>query len=57
MENEKALKCLSTIEGKLTGKLKLGLPLSCEGQVHELILQATNDDNLAEMYIGWAAYM
>jgi serine/threonine-protein kinase ATR len=59
IENELALKNLMTIERKLQGIQfqNTNMPLSVEGQVHELIKQATSIDNLSVMYIGWAAYM
>ncbi len=50
--NEFAKKSLSVIEKKLQGMVTVGLPLGIEGQVHELIQQATNQHLLAQMYIG-----
>ena len=32
------------------------LPLSVEGQVHRLILEAVSHDNLGKMYIWWMAW-
>ncbi|KAI9146005.1 hypothetical protein BKA69DRAFT_1024549 [Paraphysoderma sedebokerense] len=52
IENEQAMKHITTIERKVLGSWKSGLPLSIEGQVHELITQATDPRNLAAMYIG-----
>lgn len=53
---------VSNIEHRLSGQIRtkgrgLNLPLSVEGQVNSLIEEATNVDNLCQMYIGWAAYM
>lgn len=31
--------------------------LSVEGQTDALILQATNIDNLCQMYCGWGAFL
>jgi len=48
------------LEGKFrsfynaTGVLQ---PLSVEGHVNALILEATNEQNLAEMYKGWLSYL
>ena len=60
-ENEMAVKTLKTIEGKLKGytqsSQKFGFPLSTQGQVSELISQATSLENLCRMYIGWAPFM
>jgi serine/threonine-protein kinase ATR len=60
-ENELALRSLKSIDRKLRGYTlsaqKAGFPLSNEGQVNELIQQATNLENLSRMYIGWAAFM
>ena len=33
-----------------------GLWLSTEGHVQDLISEATDEKNLARMYVGWAAY-
>jgi serine/threonine-protein kinase ATR len=55
--SEIGYKTLQTIEKKVFGQDKPGLPLSVQGQVDELISLATNIDNLCEMYIGWGAYM
>lgn len=43
----------SKVRGLLPGE---SVPLSVEGYVHELIMQATDDANLAAMYIGWCAF-
>lgn len=49
------------IAGRLTGTL-LGilsipsLPLSVEGQVHRLIEEATDKENLGKMYVWWMAW-
>lgn len=51
-QNEFAAQCLATIDKKLSGTATPGLPLSVEGQVHELIQQATDPFNLSVMYIG-----
>lgn len=49
---------LKGLKGKdKDGKDAKEMPLSIEGQVHHLISEATNIDNLALMYIGWAAYL
>ncbi|KAK2144551.1 hypothetical protein LSH36_748g02080 [Paralvinella palmiformis] len=60
--NEKAQTHIVNIESRLKGVLKnktkpRGLPLSVEGQVNHLIKEATDVNNLCQMYIGWAAYM
>lgn len=50
--------CVQLRAGRLTGTL-LGvkslpcLPLSPEGQVHRLIGEATDKENLGSMYIWW----
>ncbi len=33
------------------------LPLSVEGQVHKMIAEATSNENLVQMYIGWMAWL
>ncbi|KAI8321166.1 hypothetical protein GQ54DRAFT_262327 [Martensiomyces pterosporus] len=56
--NEQAAQCLQKISRKLQGILYGGfVPLSVEGQVDELIREATSPARLFQMYIGWAAYM
>ncbi|KAJ1949327.1 serine/threonine-protein kinase M1, partial [Linderina macrospora] len=55
--NAQATKSLATINKKLQGALHSQTPLSVEGQVDELIREATDPKRLFQMYIGWAAYM
>jgi serine/threonine-protein kinase ATR len=33
------------------------LPLSVEGQVHKLIAEATNSENLLQLYVGWMPWV
>ena len=60
-ENPQAKDAMATIEGRLKGTL-LGvsarpcMPLSVEGHVHRLIVEATAKENLSRMYIWWAAF-
>ncbi|XP_028398063.1 serine/threonine-protein kinase ATR-like isoform X2 [Dendronephthya gigantea] len=57
---EEGLKIVKQIEQRLRGysiKNKILIPLSIEGEVHQLISEATDVDNLSKMYIGWAAYL
>ncbi|KAI8612937.1 hypothetical protein BC830DRAFT_1134506 [Chytriomyces sp. MP71] len=56
-ENPEALKVLNKIETKLKGLMKGSVPLSIEGQVQELISEATDPKNLGAMYIGWAPFL
>lgn len=44
----------SKVRGLLPGE---SLPLSVEGYVDELIVQATDPEKLAAMYIGWCAFL
>lgn len=63
--NEKAVEHIKNIEQRLKGLIRshgkrlehIALNLSIEGQTNHLILEATNIDNLCQMYIGWGAYM
>eukprot|EP00795_Rhopilema_esculentum_P004649 gene4649-20929_t len=59
--NEKAMSILRNVEDRLAGYCvsmkNLRLNLSIEGQVHQLIKEATSLENLSQMYIGWAAYL
>ncbi|KAJ2743549.1 hypothetical protein GGI20_003654 [Coemansia sp. BCRC 34301] len=55
--NEQATRCLHTIKRKLQGVIQGVVPMSVEGQVNELIREATDPTRLFHMYIGWAAYM
>ncbi|KAJ8357162.1 hypothetical protein SKAU_G00199560 [Synaphobranchus kaupii] len=60
--NEKAKTHVLDIEQRLQGVIKsrnkvLGLPLSIEGHVHYLIQEATDDNNLCQMYLGWGPYL
>ncbi|XP_054839454.1 serine/threonine-protein kinase ATR [Eublepharis macularius] len=60
--NEKAKTHVLDIEQRLQGVIKnrnrvKGLPLSIEGHVHHLIQDATDENLLCQMYLGWAPYM
>ncbi|RKP20433.1 hypothetical protein ROZALSC1DRAFT_28073 [Rozella allomycis CSF55] len=56
--NKEAIKSIKTIEAKLSGKMNQNAMLmSVEGQVDTLIVQATDPNNLGEMYIGWAPHL
>jgi serine/threonine-protein kinase ATR len=33
------------------------LPLSVEGQAHRLIAEATSNENLVQMYVGWTPWL
>ncbi|XP_053684897.1 serine/threonine-protein kinase ATR-like [Sabethes cyaneus] len=57
-----AMSNVKHIEERLKGFVRVQgstsqIPLSVEGQVNHLISEATDLDTLAQMYIGWAAYM
>jgi serine/threonine-protein kinase ATR len=60
-ENPQAKDAMATIEGRLKGTL-LGvsarpcMPLSVEGHVHRLIVEATAKENLSRMYIWWGPF-
>ena len=48
---------LEDVRNKLRGFMnKQPIPLSVDGQVDELIMQATDKKNLAAMYVGWCAF-
>lgn len=60
--NELAVKNLKDLERRLQGMVKIkgkecNMALSVEGQIDSLILEATDIDNLCEMYVGWAAFL
>uniref|UniRef100_A0A8C2EHU4 Serine/threonine-protein kinase ATR n=1 Tax=Cyprinus carpio TaxID=7962 RepID=A0A8C2EHU4_CYPCA len=60
--NEKAKTHVLDIEQRLQGVIKnrnkvMGLPLSIEGHVHYLIQEATDDNFLCLMYLGWGPYL
>jgi serine/threonine-protein kinase ATR len=62
VEKEEARKVLSVIASKLRGSAGSGIadkhiPLSVEGQADELIKQATDNNLLVQMYIGWTAWL
>lgn len=57
-QNDKAGAIYLQIRRKLLGnESSSGHGLSVEGQVQELIHNATNPENLAKMYIGWNAFL
>lgn len=43
--------------GSGAGAMDQAIPLSVPGQVHRLIQEATSDENLAQMYIGWMPWL
>ena len=45
------------IEGSTASYLANRLPLSIEGQVNQLLDEATDDRNLCNMYIGWMPFL
>ncbi|KAG9415875.1 multidrug-resistance type transporter aminotriazole resistance [Aphanomyces cochlioides] len=62
--NSEAKTMLKIIDDRLRGVWNLGkkqqhetLPLSVKGQVDRLIAEATSDENLAQMYIGWMPFL
>uniref|UniRef100_A0A6I8NKR0 Serine/threonine-protein kinase ATR n=1 Tax=Ornithorhynchus anatinus TaxID=9258 RepID=A0A6I8NKR0_ORNAN len=60
--NEKAKTHVLDIEQRLQGVIKTrnrvkGLPLSIEGHVHYLIQEATDENLLCQMYLGWTPYL
>ncbi|XP_052796079.1 serine/threonine-protein kinase ATR-like isoform X2 [Mya arenaria] len=60
--NEQGRVHVQNIEQRLQGILnkgtkRSGLALSVEGHVNHLINEATSEENLCQMYIGWAAYL
>ncbi|XP_076837125.1 serine/threonine-protein kinase ATR isoform X2 [Brachyhypopomus gauderio] len=60
--NEKAKTHVQDIDQRLQGVIKnrnkvMGLPLSIEGHVHYLIQEATDDNLLSLMYLGWGPYL
>ncbi|KAL3865678.1 hypothetical protein ACJMK2_043042 [Sinanodonta woodiana] len=60
ISNEQAMTHVQNIELRLKGNMKTksrGLALSVEGHVKYLIQESTDERNLCQMYIGWAAYL
>ncbi|OQR83900.1 phosphatidylinositol kinase (PIK-L4) [Achlya hypogyna] len=62
--NSEAKSMLKTIDDRVRGIWNLGkaqhhetLPLSVKGQVDRLISEATADENLAQMYVGWMPFL
>ncbi|GJQ14433.1 hypothetical protein GpartN1_g6224.t1 [Galdieria partita] len=56
--NAHAVKARQSIDEKLQGIVKDSRsPLSIQGQVQRLLLEATNEENLANMYIWWMAWI
>jgi len=57
VENSSAVNTVSEIEMRLLGKVGVLLPISVEGQVHQLIEEAVSPENLSQMYIGWSSWL
>ena len=43
--------------GDADGVSQIVLPLSVEGQVHKLIAEATSNENLVQLYVGWMPWV
>lgn len=56
-QNKKALAIVNRVRDKLTGrdfyKSEIDIMTSVPVQVNQLILQATDNENLCQCYIGW----
>lgn len=55
-------KQMHNVPGRLTGTLlgvlsRPSMPLSVEGQVQQLVAEASSKDNLAQMYIWWMPWL
>lgn len=55
-ERDTVVSALAEIERVISGRHE-GVVLSVEGQVQQLIEEATSNENLAQMYIGWNAWV
>eukprot|EP00298_Acanthocystis_sp_HF-20_P015221 c21063_g2_i2.p1 GENE.c21063_g2_i2~~c21063_g2_i2.p1 ORF type:complete len:1228 (+),score=606.75 c21063_g2_i2:74-3685(+) len=56
MLNRKALEVTNRVEAKLRGTDFGGPVLKVENQVDKLIEQATNHENLSQLYLGWCPF-
>ncbi|CAD8184910.1 unnamed protein product [Paramecium octaurelia] len=57
LQNQKGLEVIERIKKKLQGRdFKEHEVLSTESQVNQLILQATNHENIAQAYLGWCPF-
>jgi serine/threonine-protein kinase ATR len=56
-DKDNPARAMADIERMLSGRLQEGVVLSVEGQVHQLIEEATSSENLAHMYVGWNAWL
>jgi phosphatidylinositol kinase/protein kinase (PI-3 family) len=56
--NLNAQQAISRVQVKLKGlDFGEGEPLSVQGQVDQLLVQAMDQDRLSRMYAGWAAWL
>eukprot|EP00834_Sanchytrium_tribonematis_P001876 NODE_49_length_31687_cov_0.791123.p18 type:complete len:160 gc:universal NODE_49_length_31687_cov_0.791123:8748-8269(-) len=55
--NERAVAVINRVQNKLNGRdFKYNEVLDVPSQVDKLILQATNVENLCQLYVGWCAF-
>jgi phosphatidylinositol kinase/protein kinase (PI-3 family) len=57
IQNLEAGRVLSRLRQKLQGHVDDGEPLSVPAQVKRVIQEATDENNLADLYYGWAAWL
>lgn len=55
--NSKKIRRTDRLESQEDDDLSHPIPLSVEGQVHRLIAEATSNENLVQLYVGWMPWI
>jgi serine/threonine-protein kinase ATR len=55
--NVKKIRRTDHLQNQQDDELSHPIPLSVEGQVHKLIAEATSNENLVQLYVGWMPWV
>jgi serine/threonine-protein kinase ATR len=55
--NMKKIRRTDRLETQQDDELSHPIPLSVEGQVHKMIGEATSNENLVQLYVGWMPWV
>lgn len=55
--NSKKIRRTDRLESQQDDDLSHPIPLSVEGQVHKMIAEATSNENLVQLYVGWMPWV
>jgi serine/threonine-protein kinase ATR len=55
--NMKKIRRVDRLDSQQDDELSHPIPLSVEGQVHKMIAEATSNENLVQLYVGWMPWV